>query len=410
MGEIEAKLDILRRARPRRVPGCGLERQQLAAGAPVYILKDGAGRVYMKLSEEGEFLWRQIDGIRTIAELCAAYASRFERRAPDEVLRALARLLEAGFITFGTADGSGPASSRWPVGPLARLSSLCTWYAELPDIDGLVTRLYRLARALYTRCAQAMLLVVAGVGAVAFVRQCVTGTIAPAAASPHATVVWMASLALHVLVHEAAHALTCKHFGRAVRRAGVGCYYFAPVAFVDTSDMWAAARWPRVLVSAAGPYANLVLAGAAALAALLPAADAARNALWSFSAIGYLLAVVNMNPLLELDGYYVLIDMLEIPNLRSRALAALGGLLRGRVCGETRRDRLVLSFGAASLAYSIAMALGLLLATRAWIGRLAGAWLPPVGAHAVAWVLGGAICALILVRVLDGLRLTKPRQ
>jgi putative peptide zinc metalloprotease protein len=132
--------------------------------------------------------------------------------------------------------------------------------------------------------------------------------------------------------------------------------------------------------------------------------------LWSFSAVGYVLAVVNMNPLLELDGYYVLMDMLEIPNLRSRALAALGSLLRGRVRAETRRDRLVLSFGAASLAYTIAMALGVLLAARAWIGSLAGAWLSPVVAHAVAWVLAGAICVLILVRVLDGLRLTKPRQ
>jgi putative peptide zinc metalloprotease protein len=132
--------------------------------------------------------------------------------------------------------------------------------------------------------------------------------------------------------------------------------------------------------------------------------------LWSFSTIGYVLAVVNMNPLLELDGYYVLMDVLEIPNLRSRALAALGSLLRGRARGKTRRDRLVLSFGAASLAYTIAMALGVLLAARAWIGSLAGAWLSPVGAHAVAWVLAGAICVLILVRVLDGLRLTKPRQ
>ena len=46
---------------------------------------------------------------------------------------------------------------------------------------------------------------------------------------------------------------------------GIGWYWFGPVAYVDTSDMWLAGKWPRVAVSLAGPYSNIVLAGAAAL-------------------------------------------------------------------------------------------------------------------------------------------------
>jgi putative peptide zinc metalloprotease protein len=410
MDDTRAKMELLWQAIPRRAPGCTLERQQLAAGESVYILKDRASRVYMRLTQEGEFLWREIDGSRTIRELYVAYAVRFRRRAPDEVLRALARLLEAGFIAFDAHERSRLAPSRTMRGAFGRLSSLCTGYAELPGIDGRVTALYRLLRPLYTRFAQAVMLALAGAGTVVFVRQCATGAIAPAAAASHATVLWIASLALHVLVHEAAHALTCKHFGRTVHRAGVGWYLFAPVAFVDTSDMWAAARGPRVLVSAAGPYANLVLAGIAALAALLPGPDALKHALVSFSVVGYVLAVVNMNPLLELDGYYVLMDLLEIPNLRARAFAALGSALCGRGRMQARRDRLILGFGVASLAYTLAMAVGVLLASRLWIGGLAGAWLPPFGAHAVGWALAGAMCVLIVARVADGLRPTKGRR
>ena len=73
----------------------------------------------------------------------------------------------------------------------------------------------------------------------------------------------LAALALH----EIGHGLTTEHYRREVRNAGIGWYWFGPVAFVDTSDMWTTGRWPRVAVSVAGPYTNLVLASVASLAA-----------------------------------------------------------------------------------------------------------------------------------------------
>src|SRR5207248_6507662 len=72
-----------------------------------------------------------------------------------------------------------------------------------------------------------------------------------------------------ILIHEAGHAFTVKAFGREVPRGGIGWYWFGPIAFVDTSDMWLADRWPRIAVSLAGGYANLVLPPLAPLAACL---------------------------------------------------------------------------------------------------------------------------------------------
>jgi putative peptide zinc metalloprotease protein len=211
---------------------------------------------------------------------------------------------------------------------------------------------------------------------------------------------------IHVVLHEAAHALTCKHFGRAVRRAGVGWYYFVPVAFVDTSDIWPAPQWQRVLVSAAGPYSNLVLAGIAALAAQMPLPDVATQALWGFSLMGYGLALVNLNPLLELDGYYILMDLLEAPNLRARALACLGAALRGqaKAAVEPRMHKVSLAFGTACVIYGIAASASLLLAYHAMIGRIAAAWMPQTCALVIGWGLGAAMSLLILYRLLDGLR------
>jgi putative peptide zinc metalloprotease protein len=390
----------LQRRRPRQVEHCVVERQQRAADAPVYILKDAAGRSYMKLSEEGLFVWQLMDGEHTVADMCRAYVARFQQPA-HEALRALARLHEAGFARFQDVDAAGTAAAR--TGRLRFLLPLCTWYCCLPDMDRKMTALYAGVRALYTPLAQAALLVVAGAGVVAFGRHVAAGSWTPPAVS-RSLVIWLASLALHVVVHEAAHAATCKHFGRQVHRAGIGWYFFAPVAFVDTSDIWAAARLPRILVSAAGPYSNLVLSGAAALAALLSTGADWQDMLLGFSAIGYVLVLVNINPLLELDGYYIVMDLLEIPNLRARALACLGSVLRGREVEEPRLRNVFLLFGAASLAYGIALGVGVLLTYGAYIGEVAGAYLPHPFAQAVAWALAGTMSLLILHRVLDGLR------
>jgi putative peptide zinc metalloprotease protein len=398
------EMQALQRQRPRRVEPSVVERAQQAADAPTYILKDTAGRRYMKLSEEGLFVWALMDGERTIVDICRAYVARFQRPAPHEALRTLARLHEAGFARFEDVDSVGQPAAVKPAARLRSLLSLCTWYCGLPDVDRKVTVLYGGVRALFSPLAQAALLVVAGAGMIAFGGHVAASPGWTGAAVSRSLLIWIASLALHILVHEAAHATTCKHFGRQVHRAGIGCYFFAPVAFVDTSDIWAAARLPRILVSVAGPYANLVLSGMAALVALFLAGTDWQEALWSFSAIGYVLVLVNINPLLELDGYYVVMDLLEIPNLRARALAHLGSVLRGSVVEEPRLRRIFVLFGAASLAYGIAVGIGVLLAYGASIGDFAGAYLPHPYAQAVAWGLAGTMSLLILHRVLDGLR------
>ena len=400
-----ARLQQLKEQRPQRAPDCIVERQQRDAGAPAWILKDAAGCRYMRLSAEGFFLWQLIDGTRTVGDLCVAYVAHVGRPAPHEALRALARLHQAGFVVFASPDDDRTRPA--PRATLRRLASLCTWYAWLPDMDRRITALYGALRLLYTPLAQAILLVLTGAGALAAAWHWTGSALR---GLPHASILWIAGLALHVLVHEAAHALTCKHFGRAVHRVGVGWYFFAPVAFVDTSDMWAAARWSRIAVSAAGPYANLVLAGIAALAALAPGSAGVHAALGSFSLVGYGLAAVNMNPLLELDGYYVLMDFCEIPNLRSRALACLGARLRGQTGAASQGRRALLLFGAASLAYGLLMGFGVLVASRAWIGNLANAWLPHAWAQMLAWTLAATLGLLILYRLVEGLRTSPPRR
>lgn len=132
---------------------------------------------------------------------------------------------------------------------------------------------------------------------------------------------WIPDLFVSIVIHEAGHALTTKHYGREVPRVGVGWYWFGPMAWVDTSDMWLEGRWPRIAVSLAGPYAELALGSVAALAAWLAPDPVLSAALWQFALLSYVSVLVNFDPLMEFDGYYVLIDLLDKPNLRPRSLA-----------------------------------------------------------------------------------------
>jgi putative peptide zinc metalloprotease protein len=168
------------------------------------------------------------------------------------------------------------------------------------------------------------------------------------------------------LVHESAHALAVKHYGRMVRRGGVMLYYGMPAAFVDTSDMWLADRRARIVVSLAGPYADLMLGSLAAIALLTSPETPAAGLIFQLAFACYVATLFNANPLLELDGYYVLVDWLRLPNLRSRALGFMSGpfwqKLRERV-SFSREERIFAVYGAMTLAYTI---IAVLLAANFW--------------------------------------------
>lgn len=138
--------------------------------------------------------------------------------------------------------------------------------------------------------------------------------------------IWLAFvLALTKVVHEFGHGLACKKFGGQCHEMGVMLLVLTPCLYVNVSDSWLLpSKWKRAFIAAAGMYVEQVLASIAVF-------------VWWFSQPGMVnqlaLNVIfvssvstllfNANPLLRYDGYYILSDLLEIPNLRSKATAML---------------------------------------------------------------------------------------
>jgi len=138
--------------------------------------------------------------------------------------------------------------------------------------------------------------------------------------------IWLAIvLAITKVFHELGHGLACKRFGSQCHEMGFMLLVFTPCLYVNVSDSWLLPnKWKRIFISAAGMYVELTLASMAVL-------------VWWFSHPGIInqlalnvifvcsvsTLLINANPLLRYDGYYILSDLLEIPNLRSKATAVM---------------------------------------------------------------------------------------
>ena len=129
--------------------------------------------------------------------------------------------------------------------------------------------------------------------------------------------------------HELGHALATKHAGRRVPAAGFLVYFGIPSVFVDTTDVWMAGRRARIADHRGRPGHR---AGAGRRLASWSGWSCPTLAPWCFklSFAWYLNALFNLNPFLALDGYYLLMDWLEVPNLRARGLAWVVARLRRR--------------------------------------------------------------------------------
>lgn len=145
---------------------------------------------------------------------------------------------------------------------------------------------------------------------------------------------WLLVLGCYLLVksfHELGHALACLHWRAACTEIGLLFLFFTPCLYCDTTDAWKLrSRWQRAAISFAGIYVELIIASLAAIIWLSTrdglAHSLAANVMLVCSIDTFL---VNANPLLKYDGYYMLSDLWGVPNLSDQGREASWSILRG---------------------------------------------------------------------------------
>jgi putative peptide zinc metalloprotease protein len=379
-----AVVERLNPARARPVLRPGIEAVELISvrGSAYVMLRspDDSGRAcYLRLTPDEWQLALMMDGGYTVARLVAEFARIAGRLAPDQVRRVVADLAGNRMLEELPVDAfrslheiqRRPLPARLGSGLLAAVRGR---RMLVVDIDPVVNRLYRAGgKIFFTKAAVIVLSVIAFAGLGLFAATWWRGSQAVFLTNGSYLVGAVVLLLLNVLAlasHELGHALATKHAGREVPAAGVLVYFGIPSVFVDTTDVWMAGRRARMLTTAAGPATGLVLAGTMQLVGL--AVPSLGPLVFKLAFAWYLNALFNLNPFLALDGYYLLMDWLEIPNLRARGLSWVSARLRGRPPRWTALDgegRIIALYGILAILW---LAVAANLAYRIWADRVAG--------------------------------------
>lgn len=132
---------------------------------------------------------------------------------------------------------------------------------------------------------------------------------------------WL-SIIITKTFHEFGHATTCRHFGGEVHEIGVCLICFTPCGYVDASDAYMMKhKRHKIYTTLAGVFTEFIIASLSVYAWLYLSPGLLKNIAFNIMFVASINTIFfNMNPLMKFDGYYVISDLLEIPNLRTKSI------------------------------------------------------------------------------------------
>ncbi|MDX2114691.1 MAG: hypothetical protein SFZ24_03595 [Planctomycetota bacterium] len=393
--------------RPRLRPSVRTIRQ-VFRGRVWHIAEDPTGARYTRLSESAYRFVALLDGRRSVADAWAIVTTQLGDDAPTqgEALQILAQLSSANLIA---SSDPGDAAAflqrrRRRIALEARSTLMNALFARIPlwDPDAFLARWAPLVGLAFTRAGFIawLALLAAGLYHLAGREQSLALEARSAIDSAHPAYLFAVFIALK-LFHELGHGFACKCLGRreggeagAVHSIGLMLLVLVPAPYVDATSSWGLRRTrDRVIVGAAGMMVELACAAIAAVVwARTPQGTLLHDTAFHVMLIaGVSTVIFNINPLMRLDGYAILCDLLGTPNLASRSRDAVHSFIKRRIW-HVRVPPPELSpferfffplYWSAALAYRAVLCVGiaLLIAQRQWIlgvaliALLAALWL-----------------------------------
>jgi len=294
-------------------------------GEPAYILTNESTGEYYEVDEITDTIWNLVDGGRTLGEIWTE-----ARRTDDKITEKEVRDVIVSLAEEGTIESSESEVEQRRV---EMVSALQLDIRLMKDSSQSLAPLFWLTRKLFNRGVFALAVAVSVLGMILF-----AGTFARIFADPSAFEVAGSTLfgllfyesivLLPVyLIHELAHAASCDYFGGKPRALGTGLYYLSPFFFTDTSDSWRLSRRARILISLAGPLSTLVIGSIFVFSSYLLPPGFGKNVLQVGAFFSFYGTLLNFSPVIETDGYYILADVLKIPNLRDESLGYIKSVL-----------------------------------------------------------------------------------
>ncbi len=324
-------------ARPlaiRRRPDLVVTKQRYQ-GRQYWIVKDPVGLNYFRFQEEEFAILNWLDGQSSLDDLRHRFEKQFapQKIALEELGRLIGMLHQSGLVIAGV-PGQGKQllkrrGERKKKEFLAALSNVLAIRFKGLDPERLLNWLYPKVGWFFTRTAAFFcLLLFASALSLVLVQFDTFRAKLPGFHQFFGPSNWFylaIAMGCTKVLHEFGHGLSCKHFGGECHELGVMFLVLTPCLYCNVSDSWMLPnKWHRAFIGAAGMYVEICIASIATFVWWFSEPGLLNNiALSTMFVCSVSTVVFNGNPLLRYDGYYILSDILEIPNLRQKATTIL---------------------------------------------------------------------------------------
>jgi putative peptide zinc metalloprotease protein len=311
--------------RPRLRDGCEVRVFELRWGNDYAMLARDDREMHYRLEVWEAELLQKMDGTRTVGELVVERMEGGGGLDAEPVTDLVISLYAGGFLDpapiatdaliADRLDPSSPARKK-----LKRFGRTLT--IDWKGADRLVRFSYRyVLRPFFWWPITVISGLLAIVGLVAFLKIAAEREFSLGGRAPAVEAAILLALAFFLtFMHELGHSVVISRYDRKVKSAGFMIYFGSPSFFVEATDSLMLERRQRILQSSAGPFTELVIAGAAGLGLYLFPQGPLADLLYRFALLNYLVIFLNLIPLLELDGYWILTDVIQVPDLRPRSL------------------------------------------------------------------------------------------
>jgi putative peptide zinc metalloprotease protein len=354
-------------------------RKQFFRDEDWYILNNPFNNQFFRLRPEAYTFIARLSPRRSVEEVWYECLERYPDTAPgqEDVVQLLTQLYNANLLYFHSRPDTSQIFERYKQRKKKEMQSrlLSILFMRLPlfDPDIVLKRLYPLWRLIVSPIGAFIWLFVV----ISALKVCIDhsseifnqmqGILAPG------NIIYLyVALVMIKSLHEIAHGVVCRRFGGEVHVLGIMLLVFTPLPYMDATSSWTFRnRWHRVLVSAAGILMEIFIAALAVFAWANTGQGALHSLLYNIMFIASVSTLLfNANPLLRFDGYYILSDILDIPNLHTRAKEYITYLIERYAFGckdihcpvQSMSEAISLStFGILSLLYRILIFAGIIL-------------------------------------------------
>jgi putative peptide zinc metalloprotease protein len=303
--------------------------RHLYRGETWYVLQDHSSERFHRFSPAAYLIIGLMDGTRTVQQVWDLALAKLgdDAVSQDEVIQLLGQLHNADVLQCDvppdTAELFRRRQKQTRQARTRKILSVFAWQVPLFDPEKVLNRTMPWLQPLFGWVG---LLVWLGVLGLALVLgwshwDKLSQNMLDQVLLPHNLLLLWVLFPVIKLVHEFGHAYAVKAFGGEVHEMGVMILVLTPVPYVDASSAWSfRSKWQRVLVGGAGMAIEVFIASLALFLWINLEPGILRALCYNTIIIAGISTVLfNANPLLRFDGYYMLMDYLEIPNLRQRA-------------------------------------------------------------------------------------------